>query len=273
MQNQLCSKCVGVRLCSWAHDPRRVFADLGNARVKTQLGKLYLEGKLTMAGHTPVLDPGDKPVKSRRLVRAALPTPLKILSWIQKDSCSFRTNVLSAKHAQCCCQTGHDSSCQRGGTSSKRLTPSPSPPPSAPSACQSLTASSESASATVTVGTIKENAETLTRDVGDTVLKETCLPTSTVAAYVQHLRLVLCSTKSGGRRVWLHNNGTKDITIAAGTCVGRGGSGAFVLWFQNLRTKPRALQLAVDQDHESQARHTGSSQWRFGVRDSRHASH
>ena len=72
-KTSLAANQVGVRVWSWATDPRRVFADLGTARIKTQVGELYLAGKLTLVGHTVVEDPGPKPERARKLLKAALP--------------------------------------------------------------------------------------------------------------------------------------------------------------------------------------------------------
>ena len=65
----------GVRLCTWAHDPRRVFADIGRAVGRSELTTQYVQRKLQVAGHTPVQYPGDRPVKSHG---------------VQQSRCSFR---------------------------------------------------------------------------------------------------------------------------------------------------------------------------------------
>ena len=64
-----------VRLCSWSHDPRSVFYEAGRARCRTHMGSLYLKRKLTLPGHVPVEHPGDKPRKSRKLVKAMMVSP------------------------------------------------------------------------------------------------------------------------------------------------------------------------------------------------------
>ena len=45
---------ANVRMCSWAHDPRKVFADVGGSVRKSLLGELYLSRKLTLPGHHPI---------------------------------------------------------------------------------------------------------------------------------------------------------------------------------------------------------------------------
>jgi hypothetical protein len=69
-----------VRVCSWSHDPRSYFHELAWARCGTHLGKLYLQNKLQMPGHNPVPAPGDVPRKTRKMVRALMGGPLRVLS-------------------------------------------------------------------------------------------------------------------------------------------------------------------------------------------------
>jgi hypothetical protein len=69
-----------VRVCSWSHDPRSSFHELAWARCGTHLGKLYLQNKLQMLGHNPVPAPGDVPRKTRKMVRALMGGPLRVLS-------------------------------------------------------------------------------------------------------------------------------------------------------------------------------------------------
>ena len=69
-----------VKVCCFAHDPRKVFAETANARTFTRLANYYQGGKIQSVGHTPVPDPGSEPRKDRSMVRALLPTPLTRLS-------------------------------------------------------------------------------------------------------------------------------------------------------------------------------------------------
>ena len=77
---------TGVRVCTWGQDPRKIFAEIGQAVGRTELSKLYVSGKLVVPGHQPVPDPGCRPERSRRLVRAMLEKPLKICHWIPKGT-------------------------------------------------------------------------------------------------------------------------------------------------------------------------------------------
>ena len=52
---------TGVRVCTWGQDPRKIFAEIGQAVGRTELSKLYVSGKLVVPGHQPVPDPGSRP--------------------------------------------------------------------------------------------------------------------------------------------------------------------------------------------------------------------
>ena len=68
---------TGVRVCTWGQDPRNIFAEIGQAIGRTELSKLYVSGKLVVPGHQPVPDPGSRPERTRKLVKALLQKPLK----------------------------------------------------------------------------------------------------------------------------------------------------------------------------------------------------
>ena len=71
---------TGVRVCTWGQDPRKIFAEIGQAVGRTELSKLYVSGKLVVPGHQPVPDPGSRPERTRQQVKALLQKPLKPLS-------------------------------------------------------------------------------------------------------------------------------------------------------------------------------------------------
>ena len=71
---------AGVRVCLWAHDPRKIFAEIGRAIGRAELSKLLIAHKLLVAGHQPLPDPGPRPERTRKLIKAMLPKPLKSLS-------------------------------------------------------------------------------------------------------------------------------------------------------------------------------------------------
>ena len=69
---------TGVRVCTWGQDPRKIFAEIGQAIGRTELSKLYVSGKLVVPGHQAVPDPGSRPERTRKLVKALLQKPLNI---------------------------------------------------------------------------------------------------------------------------------------------------------------------------------------------------
>jgi hypothetical protein len=78
---------TGVRVCAWGHDPRNNFVEIGRAVGRTELTKLYVQGKLVARGpraaHQPVPDPGPIPSeRSRKLVKASLQRPFNGLQYM-----------------------------------------------------------------------------------------------------------------------------------------------------------------------------------------------
>ena len=80
----------GVRVCVWAQDPRKIFAEIGRAVGRSQLSKLYVDGKLVVPGHQPCPNPGPRPERTRKLVKAMLPEPLKVCPWTLKGTFLFQ---------------------------------------------------------------------------------------------------------------------------------------------------------------------------------------
>ena len=56
---------TGVRVCTWGQDPRKIFAEVGQAVGRTELSKLYVSCRLVVPGHQPVPDPGSRPEKTQ----------------------------------------------------------------------------------------------------------------------------------------------------------------------------------------------------------------
>ena len=71
---------ANVRVCSWAHDPRPIFAEIGTARSRSLVAKYYLSNHLSLPGHVLVLSPGTPSTKSRRLMTSLLRQPFKTLT-------------------------------------------------------------------------------------------------------------------------------------------------------------------------------------------------
>ena len=88
---------TGVRVCTWGQDPRKIFAEIGQAVGRTELSKLYVSGKLVVPGHQPVPDPGSRPERTRKLVKALLQKPLKHLSLNSEGHLTIPTEEEIAK--------------------------------------------------------------------------------------------------------------------------------------------------------------------------------
>ena len=71
---------TGVRVCTWGQDPRKIFADIGQAVGRAEVSKLYVSGKLVVPGRQPAPDPGARPERTRKFIKALLKNPLKCFS-------------------------------------------------------------------------------------------------------------------------------------------------------------------------------------------------
>ena len=79
---ELSEEAVGnnCTVCYWGFDFRPTFCEVSSARVKTELGKRYLDGKLSVSGRTPIQAPVEPNAVNRKDIRSLLPAPLKRLS-------------------------------------------------------------------------------------------------------------------------------------------------------------------------------------------------
>ena len=79
---RLSEEAVGnnCTVCYWGYGFRPTCSEASSARVKTHIGKQYLNGKLTVAGRTPLPVPVEPTLLSRRDIHTLLPQPLKRLS-------------------------------------------------------------------------------------------------------------------------------------------------------------------------------------------------
>ena len=71
---------MGSEYARGVRTPRKIFAEIGQAVGRTEISKLYVSGKLVVPGHQPVPDPGSRPERTRKFVKALLQRPLKHLS-------------------------------------------------------------------------------------------------------------------------------------------------------------------------------------------------
>ena len=223
-----------VRVCSWSHDPRSYFHELAWARCGTHLGKLYLQNKLQMPGHNPVPTPGDVPRKTRKMVRALMGGPLRVLSLSGEGGLLFPDPVdvlrmcpedeqgpivaqftkWKAKYPTI--SDIHDATETADGVSAKLAA-------GAGSANDALAA----ASAAIKAGDIVEGQEHVEKSLGETIVKQEKMPPMQAAIY-NKLQMVLCAKPSGGHRIWLANTSKQQVVVPTGTYLGQAGPGTFV---------------------------------------------
>ena len=228
----------GVRVCVWAQDPRKIFAEIGRAVGRSQLSKLYVDGKLVVPGHQPCPNPGPRPERTRKLVKAMLPEPLKVLSLDPEGHLLIPTADEISK--SCPVALSGD---QVDEFAAWRLEfPRPEPTannsqenkeqegvdqPAVGGAAPKPTNPESKLRPGTTAGSIQDLSK-----YGDKIQTERPLPEG-AAASCAHLKLVHTQVDAAVgankiNRVWIRNEMNKHINVAAGTIVGKGGTGTFV---------------------------------------------
>jgi hypothetical protein len=228
---------AGVRVCSFAQDPRRVFAELGQARVLTRLGEFYLSGKLSLPGHTPVPNPGDEPGRTRKMIKALLPTPLRALTLNsvgellipdEKSLARACPVALSGKSlAQLATWRAEFNTAHGAQAAAPEVMPANGGTPAEEPANGGTPAGEPANGGTTDASEVTADTRTnKLEDVGDTILQSAAI-SSTVSAH-KVIRVVLTRTRSGSRRVWMHNTSQTDVSLPSGTFFGHGGPGTFI---------------------------------------------
>ena len=212
----------GVRLCGWSHDPRSVFFEAGRARGRTHMGSLYLKRKLTMVGHQPVEDPGEKPKKSRKLLRALMTQPMKVLS-LSADGDLIIPDEQETKIA--CNAVLEDEAADTIDKIRKKY-PRPSQLPTVDTT-ETKPNPNPNPAVVVKAGTCFPSASEVTEKCGDKILKSSPLP-GVAAAIYKKAEFVLASKADGkGFRVWLHDLSGSDLSLPPNLYLGEVGPGAF----------------------------------------------
>ena len=225
---------ANVRVLSWAHDPRRVFAEVGRARGRSDIAKYYLQNKLSLPGHLPIPSPGEPATKSRKLINSMLEKPLTILSMSKNGDLIIPSDDTIKRF--CPVELPQDAKDNVATWREKFPAPSDSAigeneTPQNQVQDQGTQAKEESDKTntkdetTIAVGTALSPEEL--ESYGEQVVKEANFPDSNPSSH-QLMRLALAKTKNSKRRVWFHNIGKKDISLNINTFVGKGGPGAFV---------------------------------------------
>ena len=218
----------GVRACAWSRDPRSVFFEAGRARGRTHMGNLYLKRKLTLAGHQPVDDPGPKPKKSRKMVKAFMTRQLKVLSL----SADGDLIIPGAAEAKAACNATFDDEAAKQLEQWRKQYPRPKQPTALETQDTTDPKPDEPTNPTevvVKAGTCFPNEDEMTSKSGEHVVKLCTLPPVQAAIY-KKAELVLCAKPGSGacHRVWMHHVTSSDISWPTGMYLGEGGPGAFI---------------------------------------------
>ncbi len=238
-----------VRVCYFGHDPRKLFHEVARARCRTQVGNLYLEKKLLMPGHSPPEPLTEAVVKNLKSVQSKLKAPLKRL---QIDADGHLVIPTAAEVASSCpVEVTPDllSLFEVLRSEFKRPQDSESGGSGQPLAAAPAPAGAERGEPNTTIAEpqpVASDATAASHDAldlskpGAVFAKRAVLHAANLAVVkecpllgdaLKDMRLVLCSvTQGGGARyvVLLENTSGGNISIPAGTFLGRGGIGRFV---------------------------------------------
>ncbi len=241
---------AGVRVCLWAQDPRKVLAEIGKCVARTELSKLYSAKKLVIPGHEPMPDPGPRPEKTRKMLKALLPQPLKCLSIDPEGHLLFPTDD-EISHA---CPVPLNEESFRlfaswredfafvppPNASTPALTPTPGTDPAStptPAPGTNRAPGPEVAVGTITPGTKAQDKDMLKKEFGDEIVSEKPLASECGVAAASAIKLVLTKKEAADgaaiTRVWLHNTAKNNLSLPVAACVGQGGQGSFISLVSN----------------------------------------
>ena len=224
---------AGIRVCVWGQDPRKIFSEVGRAVGRSHLSKLYIDNKLVVPGHAPAPNPGQRPERTRKMIRASLVEPLKVLSLDSEGHLIIPT----ADEISRSCPVGLNTEQLEFFAQWRKEFPRPKkteqPQPTAtnpnPAVGGDPSGGGDDAAATVAKVGSQATADELSTVFKHEIIKEVDLPAGGVAA-ATHIKL--CLTAAVGavstKLVWFHNSHAKSVSVPAGTFLGRGGPGSFV---------------------------------------------
>ena len=206
-------------MCYWGYDFRPTFGEVSNARVKTHIGRMYLNGKLNVPGRTPLPVPVEPESLSRGSIQSLLPQPLKRLSvnadgdlvLPSLDSCPVPvTQLIREQFSELALEFPQKQQPASGGNPAPKADPAPGggsdPVPPAP------------ADPRLAPGTVLENRAGLLAG-GWTILKESPAP-------VENHMYVLAQ-KTNVEQIFMENLSAENKSIDGGTFLGKGGPGGF----------------------------------------------
>lgn len=202
---------AGVRVCLWAQDPRKIFAEIGRAVGRTELSNLFSAKRLSVPGHQPLADPGERPERTRKLIKAMLPTPLKTLSLDKEGNLIVPTEEEISK--ACPVSLTAEQLCHFQKWRVEFPRPSAEVPPGAPAPAPAPNGGS---SAAVSPGKVVEDVGQL-KELGEEIVVEVELPGAAGTA-MSDIKLALGRSSMAAvgagtvvSHVWLHNTSTKKL--------------------------------------------------------------
>jgi hypothetical protein len=223
---------AGVRVCLWAHDPRKIFAVIGQAVGRTEMSKLFQANKLVVPGHQPVPDPGPRPERTRKLVKATLSKPMKVLSLDVAGNLIIPTEDEITKACPVSLTPEQQQHFSRWRLEFPRQV-AVMPPTAEPK----IDPNGGGGGGTIQTPTVKpghvvKDQATLKQELGDEIVSEVPLPSGHADVKLA-LGKVVAADGAEMVRVWLHNSSNKQVALPGGAFLGQGGPGSFVNLVQN----------------------------------------
>jgi len=223
--NTRCSEeAVGnnCTVCYWGYDFRPTFCEVSNARVKTHIGRMYLNRKLNVPGRTPLPVPVEPEGLSRGSIQSLLPQPLRHLSvnadgdlvLPSLDSCPVPvTQLIREQFSELALEFPQKQQPASGGNPAPTPAPAPGGPAPAPGPVPPAPVDLRLAP-----GTVLENRAGLLAG-GWTILKESPAPVE------DHMYVL--AQKTNVEQIFIENLSAENKTVDVGTFLGKGGPGGF----------------------------------------------
>ena len=176
---------------------------------------MFSANKLLVPGHQPLADPGERPERTRKLIKATLPTPLKTLSLDKEENLIVPTEEEISKACPVALTAEQLSLFQTWRVEFPR--PSAGvPPPGGEPAPALPPVPNGGTSATVKPGKVVEDVGQL-KELGEEIVVEVELPgaagtaMSEIKVALGRSSIAAVGAGSVVSHVWLHNTSTKKL--------------------------------------------------------------
>ena len=254
-----------------------------------------MSGKLVVPGHQPVADPGPRPERTRKFVKALLQTPLKSLSLDSEGHLIIPTQeeiakacpvTLSDVHEKAFAEWRVEFPCpaaaavgatEEGGGADGSAEAGSSGAGNPQGSAGGGRGAGSATPPTLAPGTQADSEAVLKEKNGDEILSQKPLPEGGAAA-TREMTLCLTATQAADGaqktwRVWLHNKASKNANVPAGTFIGQGGQGRFVsLVTQSIEEDKKDFSWRYTRLTRFKKRHRRARQRVHDLQQSRHSS-